>query len=75
VSVGRIVALGSALSVDGFALAGAEPVHAEFDDEVRRCWETLPDDTALVILTPAADAALGSRRRSRPHVLTVVMPA
>jgi len=73
-SGGRVVALGSAPAVDGFALGGAEPVHAEDDDEVRRCWDALPAEVALVILTPAADAALRGRAAPHPHLLTARIP-
>jgi len=73
--MGRVVALGYPLVVDAFALGGASPLGATSPAEVRRCWEALPEDTTVVILTAAAAEALGERVRERPAVLTVAMAA
>ncbi|MGZ4682594.1 MAG: hypothetical protein ACXWCM_13920 [Acidimicrobiales bacterium] len=68
-----IVVLGEHPRIDGFALSGVELVSVDGPDAVRRAWERLPDD-GIVILTPAAAAALegveGPLRRLR-----VVMPS
>jgi vacuolar-type H+-ATPase subunit F/Vma7 len=57
--VSRVAVLGEEARVAGFALAGALPLPAEDPDGVRRAWRDLPADVALVLLTPAAAAALG----------------
>jgi vacuolar-type H+-ATPase subunit F/Vma7 len=70
----RVVVLGESLAVAGFALGGAATMPADDPEAVRRSWRTLPDDTAVVVLTAAAADALGSRTDERPDVLTVTMP-
>jgi vacuolar-type H+-ATPase subunit F/Vma7 len=70
----RVAALGEGSRVRGFALAGASVVVAEGPAQVAAAWQALPDDVGLVVLTPAAAAALGSDAGDRPHVLTAVMP-
>lgn len=72
--VGRIVVLGEAVRVDGYALAGATVVHAENPDDARRAFRTMPGDVVLVVLTPAAARALRVERDA-PAVLTAVMPS
>ena len=69
----RIVALGEAHRVEGFALAGAGVVTADGAEAVRRAWAILDDDVAVVILTPGAAEALGHLDDVRP--LRVVLPA
>jgi hypothetical protein len=49
-------------------IAAAEP------DELVRAWEALPDDVAVVILTPSAHRVLGERLGERPRLLWTVMP-
>jgi vacuolar-type H+-ATPase subunit F/Vma7 len=68
--MGRIVVLGEAPAVDGFALAGATVIPAADPEAVRRAWETLPADAAVVVLTASASAA----RARRPGLLTISMP-
>ena len=70
----RVVALGEQLAVQGFALAGAVPVYASGADAVREAWAGLPEDVAVVILTPEAAAALGSVSERAHYPLTVVVP-
>lgn len=70
----RLVALGEGSIVRGFGLAGATVMAADRAEEVREAWERLPEDTAVVVLTPAAVDALGERLEERPRLLWVVMP-
>lgn len=77
--MGRIVAIGERARVEGFALAGVEVLVADDPGAVLAAWAALPDDVAVAVLTPAAQAALaaldGSRREVAPgHPLPVVMP-
>jgi vacuolar-type H+-ATPase subunit F/Vma7 len=72
--VGRVGVLGEAVRVQGYALAGAVPIVAESPEEVRQAWTGLAGDIVLLVLTPAAAAALGAAARSRPEgPLTVEM--
>ncbi len=71
---GRIVALGEAVRVAGFALAGATVFVAESPDAVCRMWAALPEDVAVVILTSDAAAALPSGAAPPEGVLMTVMP-
>ena len=73
--MGGVVVLGEAVRAAGFALAGATVIAAEDAAAVRDAWAALPGGTAVVVLTPAAAAALGELVRQRPDVLTVAMPA
>jgi len=70
----RVVVLGESLVVAGFALGGAATMPADDREAARRSWDTLPDDTAVVLLTAAAADAIGPRTDERPDVLTVTMP-
>ena len=73
--MGRIVVLGEAAAVDGFALAGATVISAADPEAVGRAWETLPADAAVVVLTASASAVLGAPARARrPGLLTISMP-
>ena len=47
---------------------------AEDAGAVHAAWERLPDDVALVILTPAAADALGPAASPAAPPLTAVMP-
>lgn len=69
----RAAAIGPALRVQGFALAGAVVCPAESQDEARSAWQSLPPDVAVVILTAGAAAWLGEELSQRPGVLPVVM--
>ena len=68
----RIAALGERHRVEGFALAGAWVAVADNTGEVERRWAELPEDVAVVILTPSAAAALAAI--ARPLPLRVVLP-
>ncbi len=67
-----IAVLGERHRVEGFALAGAAVFDAADADSVRDAWARLPDDVAVVVLTPAAAAALEDVVQARP--LRVVLP-
>jgi len=70
-----IVAIGEQERLRGFTLAGVDVVAAEDPAGARAAWQALPPDAGLVILTPAAHAALGaSELDARGKRLWVVMP-
>ncbi|MER6746328.1 hypothetical protein [Streptomyces fungicidicus] len=58
--MGRVAAIGEQTRVGGLALAGAVVLVADSPEAARRAWRDLPEDTDLVILTPAAAEALRS---------------
>ncbi len=58
----RITALGRWTELVGYGLAGVEVVDAGDPESVRRAWDGLADDIAVVILTTEA-------RRSLPDPL------
>lgn len=71
----KVVVLGEEVHVRPFALAGAQIRAAEEPAAVRAAWASLKDDVAVVILTPAAEAALGERERGmHDGVVTVTLP-
>lgn len=70
----RVIALGEELRVQGFALAAVELVTAERPDGVVAAWRRLPDDVAVILLTPMAAAALSGHLRERPRLLHAVLP-
>ncbi|MFI1200807.1 hypothetical protein K2224_38500 (plasmid) [Streptomyces sp. BHT-5-2] len=72
--MGVVVAIGERARTAGFALAGAQVGPADDPDRVRAFWRELPADAALVVLTPAAAAALGPEVLDAAEPLTVVMP-
>ncbi|WP_225848825.1 V-type ATP synthase subunit F [Streptomyces sp. HPF1205] len=71
---GAVVAIGERTRVSGFALAGVEVLVAERPEAVRQAWDGLPAGVGLVIVTPAAAAALGAPAPDRESPLVVVMP-
>jgi vacuolar-type H+-ATPase subunit F/Vma7 len=72
--MGQVVVLGEPVRVMGYALAGALAIEAEGQD-VARAWASLPSDTSLVVLTPAAARALGEAvLTERGDPLIVTMP-
>ena len=72
---GNIVAIGEHEHVRALALAGVRVVSADDPDAARAAWEALPADVALVILTPAAHAAIAGELADGGRRLWVVMPA
>ena len=69
-----IAVLGAPVLAAGYAAAGVRLLEATTADEVRRCWHELPDDVGVVLLTPAAAAAVGRETLESSTVLTVVLP-
>ena len=63
------------MRIAGFALGSATVIAAATPDDVRHAWATLPLDVAVVVLTPEAEAALGSAFERTDNVLSVVMPS
>jgi vacuolar-type H+-ATPase subunit F/Vma7 len=73
--VSQIVALGESRRLRGFALAGVDVIAADDPASARAAWDALPGDVALVILTPAAHAALEAEELGQPgRRLWVVLP-
>ncbi|WP_432138401.1 MULTISPECIES: V-type ATP synthase subunit F [unclassified Streptomyces] len=70
----RIAAIGERPRVTGLLTAGVEVFPAHDPDAVRAAWDALPAHVALVILTPAAAAALPPDRLDGDRPLTAVMP-
>jgi hypothetical protein len=58
---GTIAAIGEEVLLRGLGLAGVQVLPADQPEAVRAAWRGLPDPVALVILTPAAAAALAGR--------------
>ena len=71
----RIAVLGEAVRTDAFALAGAFVIAADSPDAVRTAWRSLPDDVAVVVMTPLAADALGDAVADvRENLLIVTLP-
>jgi vacuolar-type H+-ATPase subunit F/Vma7 len=69
-----VVVLGEEQRTQGFALAAAEVAVAEGPEQVRDAWERLPDDVAVLLLTPMAWSALRDQLDQRPRLLWTVLP-
>jgi vacuolar-type H+-ATPase subunit F/Vma7 len=72
--VNAIIVVGEPGRVAGFALAGARTVVAEDEPDLVAAWDALDGDVAMVLLTPAAAAALEGRLAERPDLLVAVLP-
>jgi len=70
----RVVAIGEERRVAGFALAGVDVRPAETADAVVGEWAGLEGDVGLLVLTPAAAAALEGRRSEREESVWVTLP-
>ncbi len=70
----RIAAIGERERVRGFAFAGVHVAEAEDAQGARAAWRALPDDVALVILTPAARSALQVEIDASERLLCAEMP-
>jgi vacuolar-type H+-ATPase subunit F/Vma7 len=57
-SAQRVAAIGERECVYGLAFAGVDAVAADDSAAVQAAWRGLPYDVGMVILTPAARAAL-----------------
>jgi vacuolar-type H+-ATPase subunit F/Vma7 len=73
--MGVLAAIGEAVLVEGFALAGATVLVADDPDTVRRQWAVLPVETSVVILTQKAANALADAGIDPDGVLTATMPS
>jgi len=71
-ATGTVAAIGEEALVGGFGLAGARVLPAGDPAAVRAAWQDLPPGVALVILTPAAAAALVGQDPGRR--LVAVLP-
>jgi len=69
----RIAAIGERERVRGFAFAGVRVSPADDPQSVRAAWQALPQDVALLILTPAARSALRSELEASEQLLCAVM--
>jgi vacuolar-type H+-ATPase subunit F/Vma7 len=69
----RVVALGPAAKVAGFALAGATVLETD-EEGFLGAWQRLPEDTGLLLLTPEAAEALKERLPQRERLLWVQIP-
>ncbi|GAA1331409.1 hypothetical protein GCM10009635_31570 [Actinocatenispora thailandica] len=58
----------------GWALAGAAVRAADDPAAVHAAWRSLPPDTVLVVLTPAAAAVLAGELTAGTAPLTAVLP-
>jgi vacuolar-type H+-ATPase subunit F/Vma7 len=80
--MGEVVAIGAEPLIRGYALAGVRLVPADTEDEVRAAFTRLDDGVDLVILTAAAECALGeaaihgrsASSRAEDHPLVAVLP-
>jgi hypothetical protein len=71
----NVAGLGELSRLEVYRLAGVGVLAAETDDDVRTAWQSLAADTAIVLLTPNAAAALGSRLTEPGAPMTVVLPS
>lgn len=71
---GTVAVLGEPALIRGYALAGARPLAAETPGEIHDRWASLPRDVRVVVLTPAAAAALDRSGAGTSGPMTVVMP-
>jgi vacuolar-type H+-ATPase subunit F/Vma7 len=69
-----VVAIGEARRLAGFALAGVDLRTAESAQAAQDEWDGLGRDVGLLILTPAAAAALEGRRFEREDIVWVSLP-
>ncbi len=70
----EIAVIGREVDLGGFRLAGAHVYPVETPAEVRAAWQALPPTVGFVLLSPAAQTALGEEI-SRPGApLTAVLP-
>ena len=70
-----VAALGAPGILAGYELAGARLIPAKSDEDVRQAWSQLPEDTAVVILTADAAAALAGHLDDPAAPLIVALPA
>jgi vacuolar-type H+-ATPase subunit F/Vma7 len=71
----RVMAIGDERLILGYALAGVEVVPARGREAVSAACEGLPDDVALVLLSPDAEAAARGPLAKRDGVIWCSLPA
>lgn len=72
-TMSHVAVIGARTAVQGYGLAGALVRVADEPDVVRRAWMTLPADVRIVVLTPAARAALNEQIDATTGPLIAVM--
>jgi len=73
--VSRVVAIGEPGLVDGYGLVGVQVVAAGDPVSMRRAFAEVESDIGLLILTPAAEAALAERLAEPQRFVWAVLPA
>lgn len=73
-SMHRVLALGEAHELEGFALVGAEVAPAHTPADVRAAWAARGDDVSLLVLTRDAASALAADLARRDDLLLAVLP-
>ena len=71
----QVAGLGELSRLEVYRLAGVGVLAAETDDDVRTAWQSLTEDTLVVLLTPRAAAALGNALAEPGVPMTVVLPS
>jgi len=71
--VGTVIAIGPAVQVAGWALAGADVRSADTTEQAHQVWDALPGDVSLLVLTQSVARAVQDRPVP-PGALTVVLP-
>jgi hypothetical protein len=71
----QVAGLGELSRLEVYRLAGVGVLAAESDDDVRTAWQSLTEDTLVVLLTPRAAAALGNAVAEPGVPMTVVLPS
>lgn len=70
-----VAALGEPEVLAGYELAGARLHAARTPVEARLAWAHLPEDTAVVLLTPPCAAALAGLLDDPDRPLTITLPS
>jgi vacuolar-type H+-ATPase subunit F/Vma7 len=73
-AIGGVVAIGEEARLAGFALAGVDVRPAEDEVSANHELDRLEERVGLLIITPAAERALGERLAKREDVLWVTLP-
>jgi len=69
-----VAAIGDRDDLDGFRLVGVPVTATPTPAAALAAWDSLSEHVGLVILSPAAAAALGPRLDDRPDVMAVTTP-
>lgn len=71
----QVAGVGELSRLEVYRLAGVGVLAAETDDDVRTAWQSLTEETLVVLLTPRAAAALGNALAEPGAPMTVVLPS